>query len=84
MHPTTTQASWDGLSDFTLEFGTALVLNLVLRSAGKARCDMLAGPLLALCEALLQHPAPQVGSCCLWHRAVLALYCMAMPGRCTA
>lgn len=54
------QACWDGLSDFTLEFGSALLLNLVLRSAGKARCDVLAAPLLELCEALLQHPAPQV------------------------
>ena len=53
--------AWDALSDFSLEFGVALLLNLALRGAGRARCDGLVRPLLALCEALLQHPAQQVG-----------------------
>jgi hypothetical protein len=58
--PACLEQGWEALSDFSLEFGSALLLNLALRSEGRARCGALAGPLLALCEALLQHPARQV------------------------
>lgn len=52
----------DQLSEFTLEYCMALLLNLVLRSAGKAAAAQrgVTGPLLQLCEDLADTQNEQV------------------------
>ncbi|MEW5305285.1 MAG: hypothetical protein WDW36_007837 [Sanguina aurantia] len=45
----------DALSDFSLEYSMALLMNLVLRSAGRAGCVTLGQQVLAVCEDLAEH-----------------------------
>jgi hypothetical protein len=48
----------DALSDFSLEFGTALLMNLALRTSGKVKCEET--ECLELLNALMEHPNRQV------------------------
>ncbi|XP_045701755.1 lisH domain-containing protein ARMC9 isoform X1 [Phyllostomus hastatus] len=45
----------DGLSDYTLEYSVALLMNLCLRSAGKNMCAKVAGLVLRVLSDLLGH-----------------------------
>ncbi|XP_064443298.1 lisH domain-containing protein ARMC9 isoform X1 [Mirounga angustirostris] len=45
----------DCLSDYTLEYSVALLMNLCLRSAGKNMCAKVAGPVLKVLSDLLGH-----------------------------
>ncbi|MBZ3874371.1 LisH domain-containing protein ARMC9 [Sciurus carolinensis] len=45
----------DGLSDYTLEYSVALLMNLCLRSAGKNMCAKVAGLVLKVLSDLLGH-----------------------------
>ncbi|XP_054978526.1 lisH domain-containing protein ARMC9 isoform X2 [Sorex araneus] len=45
----------DGLSDYTLEYAVALLMNLCLRSAGKSVCAKAAGLVLKVLSDLLGH-----------------------------
>ncbi|XP_004577260.2 lisH domain-containing protein ARMC9 [Ochotona princeps] len=45
----------DGLSDYTLEYSVALLMNLCLRSAGKNMCAKVAGVVLKVLADLLGH-----------------------------
>lgn len=48
------------LSEATIEYGFALLMNLCLRSAGKAASQQVAAPLVHLCERYLDSKNPQV------------------------
>jgi hypothetical protein len=48
------------LSEFAVEYGMALLMNLCLRSAGRRACADL--DVLAVLDALIQTPNPQVRS----------------------
>ncbi|GMH34462.1 hypothetical protein BSKO_02296 [Bryopsis sp. KO-2023] len=48
------------VSEFSLEYGTALVMNLALHAKGKAKCEELMHKLLPLLENLLECDNPQV------------------------
>ncbi len=48
----------DGLSDYSIEYGTALLMNLSLRAAGKRQAETV--PTLAVLNALLEMDNPQV------------------------
>lgn len=48
----------DGLSDYSVEYGTALLMNLSLRAAGKRQAETV--PTLTVLNALLEMDNPQV------------------------
>ena len=48
------------LSDYTSQYGTALLMNLLLRHAGKVRAEQLADSLLSLLMDMLDHENLQV------------------------
>ena len=50
----------EGLSDYTSQYGTALLMNLLLRHAGKVRAEQLADSLLSLLMDMLDHENLQV------------------------
>ena len=50
----------DHLSEFTAEYGSALVMNLCLRSAGKVAAEACAPQLLQLCEGLVESRNEQI------------------------
>lgn len=47
------------LSDYSVEYGTALLMNLCLRSGGKLRCENISMDLLGTLVNLLEHSNPQ-------------------------
>merc|ERR1719359_2123318 len=53
-----TNQSEEEPSEFSLEFGSALLMNLALRSAGKHKCMELDTLTMAL--SLMEHPNPQI------------------------
>ncbi len=53
-------ADADNLSGYTVEYGTALLMNLVLRRAGKLRCEKPDVDVLGVLNNLLEHPSVQV------------------------
>lgn len=48
------------LSEYTSQYGTALMMNLLLRFEGKVRAEECAGALLGVLMDLLDHPNVQV------------------------
>lgn len=50
------------LSEYTFEYGTALLMNLSLRSYGRQRCEEIVVKLLSVLMELLLHPNMQVRS----------------------
>ncbi|KAK2552729.1 LisH domain-containing protein ARMC9 [Acropora cervicornis] len=50
----------DNLSDYTLEYSVALLMNLCLRSAGKRRCLRDAGHILRIMSDLLGHENQEI------------------------
>lgn len=50
----------DCLSDYTLEYSVALLMNLCLRSAGKNMCAKVAGLMLKVLSDLLGHENHEV------------------------
>jgi len=48
------------LSEYSLEYSTALLMNLSLRTAGKNTCEDLSLGVLQLLQSLLEHENPQV------------------------
>lgn len=48
------------LSDYSLEYASALLLNLCLRRGGKAKCELEIDLTLNVMVALLSHPDVQV------------------------
>merc|ERR550537_587488 len=50
----------DVLSEFSLEFGTALLMNLALRTSGKVACEQTEGRCLNLLNDLMEHENTQV------------------------
>lgn len=48
------------LSEYSLEYSTALLMNLSLRTAGKNMCEDLSLGVLQLLQSLLEHENPQV------------------------
>lgn len=53
-------ADHDNLSDYTLEYSVALLMNLCLRSAGKRRCMNDAGHILRVLSDLLGHENQEI------------------------
>ncbi|KAI9099428.1 hypothetical protein DFS34DRAFT_649148 [Phlyctochytrium arcticum] len=50
----------DGLSEYTIQYGTALLMNLCLRTAGKRQCSSDPERTLKLLTALMEHDSLQV------------------------
>jgi len=50
----------DALSEYTVEYATALLMNLSLRVAGKRRCEEPGVDVLKALNRLLEHESPQV------------------------
>jgi len=50
------------LSEYSYEYGTALLMNLSLRSYGRQKCEEMCVKLLSVIMELLQHPNMQVRS----------------------
>ena len=48
------------LSDYSIEYATALLMNLSLRSSGKDKCEEPAIELLQVLNELVEHENPQV------------------------
>ncbi|CAF0870195.1 unnamed protein product [Rotaria sordida] len=46
----------DRLSDYTLEYGVALLMNLCLRTSGRKKCAAIAEQAITVLSALLTHP----------------------------
>ena len=54
------QEELEGLSEYTVEYGMALLMNLSLRSSGKRCCEEC--DVLSLLDALIESSNPQVGA----------------------
>ena len=52
----------DSLSDYTLEYSVALLMNLCLRTSGKKRCTSIANQTLKVLSDLLGHDNQEVCS----------------------
>ena len=48
------------LSEYSLEYGTALLMNLSLRTMGKQKCEEIKTSILELLKTLIVHPNEQV------------------------
>lgn len=48
------------LSDYSIEYATALLMNLSLRAAGKSKCEEPQIQLLKVLNDLVEHENPQV------------------------
>jgi hypothetical protein len=46
----------DRLSDYTLEYGVALLMNLCLRTSGRKKCAEIAEQAITVLSSLLTHP----------------------------
>jgi LisH domain-containing protein ARMC9 len=57
---TSTLADVESLSDYSVEYGSALLMNLTLRKEGKLRCDSQAKEVLAVLNDLLENENMQV------------------------
>ncbi|KAI8927019.1 hypothetical protein BC831DRAFT_454204 [Entophlyctis helioformis] len=55
-----TFTSLDALSDYTIEYGTALLMNLCLRTAGKRECSLDPSRTLSILNELIEHDNLQV------------------------
>lgn len=55
----TIKNEFDTLSDYSLEYATALLMNLSLRPQGKLKCEHTPDILQTLCQ-LMEHENPQV------------------------
>ena len=64
----------DSLSDYTLEYSVALLMNLCLRTSGKKRCTSIANQTLKVLSDLLGHDNQEVSCCCLFCFFGLAHY----------
>ena len=56
----TLRAEGEALSEYTMEYATALLMNLSLRSSGKDKCEELGGEVLQVLIDLLENENPQV------------------------
>ena len=50
----------DSLSQYSIEYGTALLMNLSLRTAGKAKCTEPGLDILQMLSQLMEHDSMQV------------------------
>ena len=51
----------DALSQYSVEYGTALLMNLSLRTAGKGKCTDEELDILNVLSTLMEHESMQVG-----------------------
>lgn len=53
----------ESITEYTCEYGTALLMNLSLRTLGKQKCEEIKTSILELLKELITHPNFQVGKC---------------------
>ncbi len=55
--------SEEGISEYTLEYGLALLMNLSLRKSGRDKCEELARPILTLLANYINSDSVQIRTC---------------------